>query len=162
MAWQRPSDRVAELWRGAVERLLEAPDELLDQLDEAILAAAESAAAEDPGLVAAIRRSNRANLVHWTEANLRDPGGPVAANLGPETMVIARDLVRRGLDETVLQSYRVGQNIAWSLWMSICFEATSTRASCTSCFTPRPSRCSGSSTAQWPASPRRCGSSATS
>ena len=125
MAWQRPSDRVAELWRGAVERLLEAPDELLDQLDEAILAAAESAAAEDPGLVAAIRRSNRANLVHWTEANLRDPGGPVAANLGPETMVIARDLVRRGLDETVLQSYRVGQNIAWSLWMSICFAATS-------------------------------------
>ena len=47
------------------------------------------------------------------------------ANLGPEPLGIARDLVRRGLNESALQAYRVGQNVAWQRWMSIAFGLTS-------------------------------------
>ena len=81
--------------------------------------------ADDPALNAATRRSTRANLLHWAAANVSDPGAPVPANLGPETLGIARDLVRRGLGESVLQAYRVGQNVAWQRWMAIAFALTS-------------------------------------
>ena len=54
-----------------------------------------------------------------------DPGAPVPANLGPEPLGIARDLVRRGLNESALQAYRVGQNVAWQRWMAIAFGLTS-------------------------------------
>ena len=47
------------------------------------------------------------------------------ANLGPEPLAIARDLVRRGLNESALQAYRVGQNVAWQRWMAIAFGLTS-------------------------------------
>ena len=81
--------------------------------------------ADDPVLNAATRRSTRANLLHWAAANVSDPGAPVPANLGPEPLGIARDLVRRGLNESALQAYRVGQNVAWQRWMSIAFGLTS-------------------------------------
>ena len=81
--------------------------------------------ADDPVLNAATRRSTRANLLHWAAANVGDPGAPVPANLGPEPLGIARDLVRRGLGESVLQAYRVGQNVAWQRWMAIAFGLTS-------------------------------------
>jgi DNA-binding PucR family transcriptional regulator len=68
---------------------------------------------------------NRANLLHWAAANIRDPGAPVPANLGPEPLGIARDLVRRGLDDAALQTYRIGQNVAWRFWMEIAFGLTS-------------------------------------
>ncbi len=38
---------------------------------------------------------------------------------------IARDLVRRGLDQTSLDAYRTGQNAAWRLWMALAFSLTS-------------------------------------
>ena len=75
-------------------------------------------------LAAAVRRSTRANLVHWAEAALRDPGGRVPPNLGPEALAVARDLVRRGLDADALHGYRVGQNVAWRRWMALAFELT--------------------------------------
>jgi DNA-binding PucR family transcriptional regulator len=80
--------------------------------------------AEDPELTAAASRTNRANLLVWASANLRDPGAPVPANLGSEPLAIARDLVRRGLDHYALDGYRVGQNIAWRRWMQIAFTLT--------------------------------------
>ena len=49
----------------------------------------------------------------------------MGANLGPEPLGIARDLVRRGLNESALQAYRVGQNVAWQRWMTIAFGLTS-------------------------------------
>jgi DNA-binding PucR family transcriptional regulator len=122
--WEPPSTRVAELIRDGVAALLEAQEELFAEIDDVTLANTEPAVRADPALVAAIRRTNRANLVHWAEANLRDPGAPVAPNLGPETLGIARDLVRRGLDASTLDAYRTGQNAAWRRWMATAFRLT--------------------------------------
>ncbi|MDX6702514.1 MAG: hypothetical protein QOF26_2740 [Baekduia sp.] len=122
--WERPSPRVAELIRTGVAALLEAPDATFDQIDAVTLANADPAVTADPSLVAAFRRTNRANLTRWAEANLHDPGAPVAPNVSPETLGIARDLVRRGLDTTSLDSYRTGQNAAWRLWMATAFTLT--------------------------------------
>ena len=124
--WERPSERVRELIRHGAELVLNAQSEWLEELDQATLSAANvQELANDPVLNAATRRSTRANLLHWAAANVSDPGAPVPANLGPEPLGIARDLVRRGLSESALQAYRVGQNVAWQLWMAIAFGLTS-------------------------------------
>lgn len=110
--------------RTAAGRMLEAGEDVFGQVDVVTLARAEPAVLNDPALVAAIRRTNRDNMLHWAGANVRDPGAPVAPNLGPQTLSIARDLVRRGLDQSALDSYRTGQNAAWRLWMALAFELT--------------------------------------
>ncbi len=81
--------------------------------------------AEDPVLRENARRVNLANLLHWASANVRRPGRRVPANVSAEALDTARDLVRRGLDESALDSYRTAQNVAWRRWMEICFELTS-------------------------------------
>jgi DNA-binding PucR family transcriptional regulator len=126
--WERPSARVADLIRTGVGQLLDAPDTVFAEIDAATLANADSAVIADPALVAAIRRTNRANLQHWATANLRDPGARVEPNLGADTLGIARDLVRRGLDDSSLDAYRTGQNTAWRLWMAVAFALTSDTA----------------------------------
>ena len=78
-----------------------------------------------PPLADAVRRNNHENLVHWATANVRDPGGPVAPNLSPEVLGLARDFVRRGLDQNALHGYRIGQNVGWQRWMDLAFELTS-------------------------------------
>lgn len=124
--WERPSARVRELIRRGAERALNAPPEWLEELDAATLTTEYMRGImEDPVLAAAARRTNRANLLHWAAANVHDPGAPVPPNLGPEPLAIARDLVRRGLNESALHTYRTGQNAAWLRWMSIAFELTS-------------------------------------
>ncbi len=122
---RRPAPRIRELMRLGAERALHAPAAWLDELDEATLSPAYMRViADDPVLAAAIRRTNRDNLIHWAAANVRDPGAPVAANLSEETLGIARDLVRRGVNEAALNAYRTGQNAAWLRWMTIAFELT--------------------------------------
>lgn len=120
------SERVLDLIRETATRALELPDDWLEELDAVTLSedAGVAAIADDPVLSASVKRSNRANLQHWLQANIHDPGEPVPANLGPEPLGIARDLVRRGLDDTALNAYRVGQNVAWRFWMQLCFEVT--------------------------------------
>ena len=126
MEWERPSDRVRELFRHGAQLILNTESEWIEAIDHATLSAANmQELADDPVLNAATRSSTRANLLHWAAANVRDPGAPVPANLGPEPLGIARDLVRRGLNESFLQAYRVGQNVAWQRWMSIAFQLTS-------------------------------------
>ncbi len=122
--WERPSPRVAELIRTAVEQLLAAPEEPFSEIDQVSLAGTSEAVASDPALAAAIVRTTRANLLHWAAANLHDPGAPVAPNLGTDALTVARDLVRRGLDQSALDSYRTGQNAAWRLWMALAFSLT--------------------------------------
>jgi DNA-binding PucR family transcriptional regulator len=114
---------MCELIRAGAEIALNAPSEWLDELDEATLAV-HPEIAEDPELAAASSRTNRANMLHWVAANLRDPGAAVPANLGAEPLGIARDMVRRGFDERALDAYRVGQNVAWRRWMEIAFGLT--------------------------------------
>lgn len=122
--WKLPSERVQDLIRQGVGIVLNLPSEWLDELDAATMVANPSTAG-DPDLVAATSRTNRSNLMHWAAANLRNPGAPVSANLGPEPMGIARDLVRRGFDALALDAYRMGQNVAWRRWMDIAFGLTS-------------------------------------
>ncbi|MFD7848099.1 PucR family transcriptional regulator [Nocardia sp. NPDC059764] len=126
MGWERPSEPVRELIRRGAELSLAAPRESFDEVDEAVLKAPNMGpVAADPVLREGIRRTNRANMLHWAAANVRDPGVAVAANLGEEPLTVARDLVRRGLNESMLDAYRVGQEVAWRQWMAIAFELTS-------------------------------------
>lgn len=105
--------------------VLQAPPEWLDELDRAAFDSERMKhLAQDPALMAAIRRTNRANVVHWASANVRVPGAPVAPNLGPEPLSVAHDLVRRGMRESALDGYRVGQHVAWLRWMEIAFQLT--------------------------------------
>ncbi|WP_246271734.1 PucR family transcriptional regulator [Amycolatopsis acididurans] len=82
------------------------------------------AVTEDPALIAATRRSSLADVLRWALANTHHPGEPVPVIPDAEAAEIARDLVRSGIDERGLEAYRVGQNVAWQLWMEICFELT--------------------------------------
>ncbi|MHA7648276.1 Rv1453 family transcriptional regulator [Mycobacterium sp. ML4] len=124
MAWQKPSPRIRELIREGARLALNPGPEWIEQLDRATIAA-NPAVAADPVLAKVIQKANRANLVHWAAANMRDPGAPVPANLGTEPLRMARDLVRRGLDALALDIYRIGEYMAWRLWMSIAFDLTS-------------------------------------
>lgn len=123
--WDPPSPAVAELIRTGAALMLDAPDEVFAEVEAAILPDRDHPVAQDPVLAAAVRRNNRANLKHWAEANVRAPGAPVPPNLGPEILGVARDLVRRGLDQDALHGYRLGQNVSWQRWMALCFELTS-------------------------------------
>src|SRR4051812_43820094 len=115
-AWERPSPRIAELIRTGAQLLLGAPEAIFAEIDAATMPDPEHPVASDPALAAAVRRNNRANLVRWAEANVRDPGAPVEPDVGPGALSLARDLVRRGLDADALHAYRVGQNIGWQRW----------------------------------------------
>ncbi|MCO1658643.1 PucR family transcriptional regulator [Pseudonocardia humida] len=126
MAWTRPAEPIRRLLRRGAEIALDAPPEWLTEIEDSTLAGpGMRQVADDPVLNAAIRRTLRSSLRHWALSNQRDPGAPVPASIGPDTPGIARDLVRRGLDESVLHAYRQGQNAAWLRWMSVAFTLTS-------------------------------------
>jgi DNA-binding PucR family transcriptional regulator len=118
------SPRVAELIRRGAEIVLGLPEEVITELDEVAFAAIAHNIADDPGLAAAIRRTNRGFLAQWARANARDPGVEVEPDVGPEMLAVARDLVRRGLDDTTLEAFRLGQNVVWRRWMGIAFTLT--------------------------------------
>ncbi|MDO9409957.1 MAG: PucR family transcriptional regulator [Patulibacter sp.] len=120
-SWPAPSPRIAELIREGCALMLATPEDVAVEVDAVTLADTDPAVLADPSIVEAIRRANRANLLHWAEANVRDPGAPVAPNLGPEVVNVARDMVRRGIDAVTLDAYRTGQNAAWRLWMALAF-----------------------------------------
>ncbi|HEX8869624.1 MAG TPA: PucR family transcriptional regulator [Lentzea sp.] len=126
MSWERPSRRVRELIRQGAEIALDPPEEWLAELDAATLSGTHRLqVAEDPVLAAALRRTNRSNLLGWASANIRAPGERVPANLGEAPLAFARDLIRRGLDESALDAYRTGLGVALRLWMRIVFSLTS-------------------------------------
>ncbi len=125
MPWQRPSDRIAELIRTGIERMLAEPASgIFEAVDAASLPEHSAEVAEDPTLLAAFKRTNRAMIMHWAESNLRDPGGEVSAYFGQEAESLVRDLVRRGLDAQALEPFRAGQNAAWEAWMALAFSLT--------------------------------------
>lgn len=126
MEWDLPSERIRELMRRGAQIVVDVPREWLEEMHRATLSSEYMRTiAGDPVLAEATRRSNRANLLHWAAANISHPCEPVPANLGPEPLAIARDLVRRGLDESAVDAYRIGQNVAWRFWMQIVFGLTS-------------------------------------
>ena len=125
--WPPLSPRAAEIMREAATLFLAQPTELFEQLDAEVLASTPAALAGEPTVAAEVAASNRANIVHWATCTMRDPGGRVPVNLSPEVLAIARDLVRRGLDRSMLTTYRVGQNIAWRYCMQVAFALSSDR-----------------------------------
>ncbi|MEU2349562.1 PucR family transcriptional regulator [Modestobacter sp. NPDC049651] len=109
-----------ELIRQGAELALNPPAEWLAELDAATLSgAARRQIAADPVLAAGTRRTNRSNLLFWAAANVRAPGEPVPANDTEAPLVVARDLIRRGLDESALDAYRAGEGVAVRLWTQI-------------------------------------------
>jgi DNA-binding PucR family transcriptional regulator len=121
-----PSPRIRDLIRQGAQLALNAPEEWLQELDTATLSGGNRAqVAEDPVLAAATRRTNRSNLLFWAAANVQAPGERVPANLGDAPLAVARDLVRRGLNESALDAYRAGEAVALRLWIQICFSLTS-------------------------------------
>jgi DNA-binding PucR family transcriptional regulator len=123
--WPRLSPPVRELFRRGAEVALDPRAAWVEELHAASLGTeAMRPVADDPVLAAAVRRANLANLLHWAAANVQHPGRRVPANLGREVLETARDLVRRGLDQTGLDAYRTAQGVAWRRWMEICFELT--------------------------------------
>ena len=123
--WPAPSPAVAALIRTGATAFLEDPATLFDEVDAAVLAATPSRLSADPAITAATFATNHANLLHWSAANVRRPGEPVPANLSAAVVDVARDIVRRGLDDaTTLNTYRIGQNVAWRAWMRRAFTLT--------------------------------------
>lgn len=120
-----PSERIASLIQAGARALIAEPELLFEQVDAAVIAAAPRRLAGDPTIIAATIATDHANILHWARANLRNPGAPVPANLSPEVLDLARDIVRRGLDDTTLNVYRIGQNVAWRAWMTLAFMLTS-------------------------------------
>lgn len=119
--WPAPAPAAAELIRQTTAALLAQPEVLFEEVDAAVLAVSPDGASSDPEVSAGIRASNRTNMAHWATANLREPGARVAPYQGPETLEIGREIVRRGLDESSLEGYRIGQNIVWRHWMRTAF-----------------------------------------
>lgn len=123
--WPAPSASVAALIRTGAAAFLEDPGTLFDEVDAAVLAATPDRLSADPSITAATVATNHANILHWASANVRRPGEPVPANLSPAVVDVARDIVRRGVDDaTSLNTYRIGQNVAWRFWMARAFTLT--------------------------------------
>ena len=126
MEWQRPPERICELLRQGATTILNNPQAWLDELDEAILSAANmEEVAADPVLAAGLRRVIRSYVLHWVAANVRDPGAPVSPAVSPEPLSLAHDLLRRGLTPSALRAYRILQGVFWQRWMSLTFRLTS-------------------------------------
>jgi DNA-binding PucR family transcriptional regulator len=124
-AWPAPSAAVAELMREAARVFLEAPADLVAEIDRTIFEATPEGLREEPALAAAVAASTRANIVHWASWSLAEPGARVPVNLTPEVLDIARDAVRRGADQMILATYHAGQNVAWRYCMQMIFAMTS-------------------------------------
>lgn len=128
-SWPVPSDRIRELIRTVAQTVLDPPPERVRAVHDAMLEAMghHRLITEEPALYAALQRVNEANIRQWVLANVHAPGERVAPYAGAEAFEVGRDLVRRGLDSGVLDSYRTGQAAAWQWWMDSCFDVAADR-----------------------------------
>lgn len=117
--WKPLSTKAAELVVAAAQEVLLDPSALLGAGDESILDALP-VLASDTDLAAMAQATNHANVTRWLVSMTRHPGEPVGRDLTPESLEIARDIVRRGIDREVLWTgYRRGQNATWCNWMQL-------------------------------------------
>lgn len=122
--WEPPTPDLAELLKRAVLLMLDEADELLAAIDAASFAVNRELLDLAPGLMDPLRAAGRSNVMVWAMANLRKPGLPVPANLSPENLDFARDVVRHGFDETILSGFRMGQNLAMQAATEVAFRVT--------------------------------------
>lgn len=126
MTSSQPSERVRQLLRAGAELVLQNQALWVEELNRHRWASPiMQTVAADPVLVAAADRATRVTMTQWLAANVRDPGAPVVPHLDPEMLTIARDLVRRGLGESTVDAYRLGQAAVLPLWMKVAFALTS-------------------------------------
>lgn len=125
MAAPRSNDATRRLLRTMALHLAQNPQVWLDDLAaECLAAAGMEATAADPALRAASERAFRSSFLHWATENVHNPGASVGPALGEEVVHIARDLIRRGLEESAATAYRVGQSQALRRFVGIAFEFT--------------------------------------
>lgn len=119
------AERVKELIRLGAQMLLDAPPDWFAEVDAAAFSAPDmQPVADDPELRAFAVRATHAIVTHWAQANVRNPGMPVAPNT-EEPFEAVRLFTYRGYHEASLDAYRLGQNAAWRRWMRVAFELTS-------------------------------------
>lgn len=120
-----PTEPTRELLRGLAGDLVETQkDWLADLAADSLAAAGMEVAAADPPLRAAAERAFRASFLHWFTENMRHPGARVPPDLGEEIVQVARDLIRRGLEDIALSAYRAGQARAFRLVVNAAFTRT--------------------------------------
>ncbi|QKE84496.1 helix-turn-helix domain-containing protein [Arthrobacter sp. NEB 688] len=123
--WPTVGDRVAELIRRGALAVSEPGATWIEDLHAASLGGETMAViAADPALAESTRRANVAIVMGWVAANIERPGERVRPSLTPQMLSHSRDLVRRGLEEVVLDANRKGQSAAWRHWMQVCFGLT--------------------------------------
>lgn len=116
---------VEELIRDSARRALAVLDQAADELAARHLRApGMEKVAADPVLAAASTRAFRASISRWMTAVTENPLRPVQAAEDPETLQMARDLVRRGMEDSVQIAYRTGQVGAWQLCLRMVCSAT--------------------------------------
>jgi len=115
------SPQAADLVRRIARAILDEPADLMDQVHEAVSAAADEPLRSEPVLAAEVAASTRSNVLHWAAGIARDPAGRVPANLTPEVLGIAREAFRRGIEQTVYTTYHAGQNAVQAYWMRTAF-----------------------------------------
>ena len=119
------SPQAADLVRRVARVFLDEPADLMAEVHAAVAAAADEPLRSEPVLAAEVVASTRANVLHLAASMLKDPGGPVPANLTPEVLGIAREAFRRGMEQSVYTTYHCGQNIVWAYWMRTAFSLSS-------------------------------------
>lgn len=126
MPWDRPSERTRDLIRQGAELIVHHESTWLDAFTTGFMQSpGMEATLVDPVLATETERAARAAVVRWAMSNITDPGAPVVPALDADIVDISRDLVRRGLDDLALNSYRIGQTASWTLLVRVAFSLTS-------------------------------------
>lgn len=110
--WDPPSPHLTELLKQGVFMLMGDAEELLAAIDAGTFEVNRELLELAPQLRDPLRAAARSNVMVWATSNMRNPGMPVPANLSPENIGFAREVIRHGFDETILSGFRVGQNLA--------------------------------------------------
>ncbi|OZF37364.1 helix-turn-helix domain-containing protein [Rhodococcus sp. 14-2483-1-2] len=126
MPWERPPERIRDLIRQGAELIVHHESAWLDAFTAGLMQSpGMEATLIDPVLATETERAARTTVVRWAMSNITDPGAPVVPALDADIVEISRDLVRRGLDELALASYRIGQTASWTLLVRVAFSLTS-------------------------------------
>jgi DNA-binding PucR family transcriptional regulator len=121
------SEDVRQRIREIAERQLDRLDELVPTLQAAVVRAAPELGG-DPTLYSESLASTRANCLRFLQLMVSHPGEPVPGDPPPESVDIARSVMRRGAEtEIVVLTYRAGQNAFWDVWLDAAAELVADR-----------------------------------
>lgn len=113
-----PPSQIVELMGEVADLMLADLDHLVAEMDAAELELSPAMGA-DAAIVADMSASNRANAARLLTTFARRDGRTAPIDVPPEALDVARTVGRRGMDlDTIFQSYRRGQNVAWRHFMA--------------------------------------------